>query len=92
MCTTENVIGAVLQLNDDGTATSASLSVIEESINTDLEIALLQAGSEGPRASKAVWRASTTDLLNVVGATLTGVLDLHLNGTVEQIATTVKVS
>lgn len=89
---TENVIGAVLQLNDDGTATAASLSVIEEAINTDLEIALLQAGIEGPRASKAVWRASTTDILNTVGATLTGVLDLHLNGTVEQIATTVKVS
>lgn len=89
---TENVIGQVLQLDDDGRATAASLSVIEESINTDLEVALLQQGTEGPRASKAVWRASTTDVLNVVGATLTGVLDLHLNGTVEQIATTVKVS
>lgn len=89
---TENIIGSVLQLNDDGTATAASLSIIEEAINTDLEIALLQAGTEGPRASKAVWRASTTDVLNVVGATLTGVLDLHLNGTIEQVATTVKVS
>jgi hypothetical protein len=89
---TENAIGAVLQLDSDGHATDQSLSVIEASINTDLEIALLQQGTEGPKASKAVWRASRTDVLNVVGATLTGVLDLHLNGTVEQIATTVKVS
>ncbi|OFX05629.1 MAG: hypothetical protein A3E78_14495 [Alphaproteobacteria bacterium RIFCSPHIGHO2_12_FULL_63_12] len=89
---TENAIGSVLQLDADGHATAASLSVIEAAINTDLEIALLQAGTEGPRASYAVWRASTTDVLNTVGATLTGVLDLRLNGTLEQIATTVKVS
>ncbi len=89
---TENIIGAVLQLNDNGTATTASLSVIESAINTALEIALLQNGPEGPRASKAVWKASSDDVLNVVGATLTGVLDLHLQGTVEHIETTVKVS
>ncbi len=89
---TENVIGAVLQLKDDGRATEASLGIIESKINSALEIALLQNGSEGPRASKAVWRASRTDVLNVPGATLTGVCDLHLNGTVEHIETTVKVS
>jgi hypothetical protein len=89
---TENIIGKVLRLNADGTATSASLTVIEEAINAELRIALLQPGTEGPRASSAVWRASTTDDLSVVGATLTGVLDLRLNGTVEQVATTVKIS
>ena len=89
---TENIIGAVLVLDDSGYATASSLGKIEEAVNTDLEIALLQDKGEGPRASKAVWRASTTDLLNVVGATLTGVLDLHVNGTIEQVATTVKVS
>jgi hypothetical protein len=96
-CTTvqasaEMVVGQVLQLNPDGTATTASLNVIEESINTDLNVALLQPGLEGPRASRAVWRASTTDILSVPGNPLTGVLTLVLNGTVEQIQTTVKVS
>ena len=91
---TENVVGSVLQLNDDGTATSQSLSQIESAVNTDLEIALLQehVSGEGPRASKAVWRASTTDDLSVVNATLTGVLDLHVNGTVVHVDTVVKVS
>ncbi len=91
---TENVVGKVLQLNADGTATSASLGRIEESINTDLEQALMveKVIGEGPRASKVVWRASTTDVLNVVDATLTGVLDLHVNGTVVHVDTVVKVS
>ncbi len=88
---TENAIGMVLELDDDGHATSASLGIIEEAINTDLEIALLQNKGEGARASKAVWRAATDDVLNIPGATLTGVLDLHLNGTLEQISTTVKI-
>lgn len=91
---TENVVGKVLQLKDDGTATTAALSRIEESINTDLEQSLMveKVIGQGPRASKAVWRASTTDVLNVANATLTGVLDLHLNGTVVHVTTVVKVS
>ncbi len=91
---TENVVGKVLQLNDDGTATSAALARIEESINTDLEQSLLveKVIGEGPRASKAVWRASTDDVLNVVDATLTGVLDLRVNGTIVHVETSVKVS
>lgn len=88
---TENAIGSVLELDDSGLATDRSLSVIEEAVNTDLEIALLQDRGEGPRASKAVWKASRTDVLNVPGAQLTGVLQLLLNGTLEQIATTVKI-
>ncbi len=91
---TENVVGKVLQLNDDGTATSASLSRIEESVNTDLEQSLMveKVIGEGPRASKAVWTASRDDVLNVVDATLTGVLDLHVNGTIVHVDTLVKVS
>jgi hypothetical protein len=88
---TENAIGQVLQLNADGTGTDASLGKIEERVNSALQINLLQAKSEGPRASSAVWRASKTDVLSVPGASLTGVLDLRINGTLEQIATTVRI-
>jgi hypothetical protein len=89
---TEDVIGQILVLKDDGTAEESSLVKIEQRVNGALERALLQDKGEGPRASKAVWTASRTDLLNYVGAQLTGVLDLRLNGTVEQVATAVKVS
>lgn len=88
---TENAVGQVLQLNDDGTASPESLKKIEGRINTALENALLQNRREGKRASSAVWRANTTDILNVVSATLTGVLTLNLNGTLEHIETTVKI-
>lgn len=88
---TENAIGEVLELNDDGTATEDALSIIEGRINAQLEIALLQSGPEGPRASNAVWSANRDDVLNVPGATLNGTLALELNGTLEHINTTVKV-
>lgn len=88
---TENAIGQVLVLKDDGTATDASLALIEERVNTSLQIALLQNKGEGQRASKAVWQASKTDVLNVPGAQLNGVLTLLLNGTLEKIVTVVKV-
>ena len=89
---TENQIGQVLQLNSDGTGTKASLSIIEQRVNTQLQINLLQQFSEGPRASSAVWSASKTDILNVPGATLNGTLALNLNGTIEKIATSVNVT
>jgi len=90
---TENVVGETPQLNDDGTATSAALQVIEEAINTDVKQALMRefVPGEGPRASKAVWRASTDDILSGVDATLTGVGDLHVNGTVVHVTTLVAV-
>jgi hypothetical protein len=88
---TENVIGQVLVLNDDGTGSDASLSIIEERVNSALQIALLQARAEGQRASMAKWTASRTDILNTPGATLTGTLDLNLNGTVEQVTTRVRI-
>lgn len=89
---TEDAIGQSLVLNDDGTATEESLVALEEKVNTELEEALLKQRKEGPRASKAVWRASRADDLSTVPATLTGVLDLVENGTLEQIDTSVKVS
>lgn len=91
---TENVVGKTPQLKDDGTATAAALQVIEEAINTDVKQALMRefVPGEGPRASKAVWRASTTDVLSGVDATLTGVGDLHVNGTVVHVSTLVAVS
>ncbi len=90
---TENIIGKTLVLNDDGTATTAALQVIEEAINTDLAEALMRehVPGDGQRASKAVWRASTDDVLSGPDATLTGVLDLQVNGTIVNVDTLVKV-
>lgn len=88
---TENAIGQVLVLNGDGTGTAASLSLIEQRVNTALQNNLLQNFQEGPRASSAVWTASRTDNLSAPGAPLNGVLSLLINGTLEQINTTVHV-
>jgi len=88
---TENAIGQVLELNDNGTATKASLRVLEDRVNSALAIALLQRKSEGPRASAAAWKASTSDVLNVPEAELTGVLDLRLGATLEKIRTRVRI-
>lgn len=88
---TENVIGRVLTLNDDGTATSDALSTVESEVNAALELALLTNRGEGPRASLAVWKASTNDVLNVPNALLTGVCRLNLNGTVHDVDTRVRV-
>jgi hypothetical protein len=84
---TEHAIGQVLVLNSDGTGDVASLQKIEERVNTALQKELLQAKPEGPRASKAVWSASRTDVLNTPGAELTGTLVLLLNGTIERVTT-----
>lgn len=90
--TTENAIGTVLELNVDGTVTEDSAQIIEEMVNTALQINLLQNFAEGPRASLATWSASRTDDLAPPGATWNGSLDLELNGTLEQIDTVVRVS
>lgn len=90
--TTEDEIGRTLQLNDDGTGTEASLSKIEKRVNKQLQVNLLQNFKEGPRASKAVWSASRTDVLSAPDATLNGTLDLVINGTLEQIDTSIVVS
>ncbi len=91
---TENIIGKTPQLNNDGTATGAALQVLEEGVNTDVKQALIRefVPGEGVRASKAVWRASTDDVLSGVDATLTGVGELIVNGTVVHVNTLVAVS
>jgi hypothetical protein len=88
---TENFIGRVLTLNDDGTATSDSLSTLESEVNAALELALLTNRGEGARASLAVWTASKDDVLNVPNALLTGVCRLNLNGTIHDVDTRVRV-
>lgn len=97
---TTREVGQVLQLERaqggqpaSGRATEASLSKLEGRINKALELNLLREyfPGEGPRASGASWKVSRDDVLNVVGAQLTGVLTLELNGTIEQVRTVVKV-
>lgn len=88
---TENAIGQVLVLNDDGTGTDASLSLIEGRVNSALQRNLLQNFKEGQRASKAVWAASRSDNLSGAGARLNGVCALVLNGTLEHIDTSIQV-
>lgn len=87
----EMAIGSTLVLNSDGTATDASRQIIEERVNSKLQIGLLQAGSEGQRASGAVWRLNPNTVLNVTNATWSGVLSLLLNGTLVHIDTVAKV-
>jgi hypothetical protein len=96
---TENAIGTVLVLQPNGTATADSLQRLQERVNSALQLDLLQqscpgapVANEGPRASSAVWTASTTDNLSVPGATLNGILALLLNGILEQINTSVQVT
>lgn len=89
---TENVVGRVLVLNEDGTASSDSLKTLEMQVNAQLELALLvNKQGEGQRASSAVWAAATNDILNTPDATLNGVLTLQLLGTIFQVNTKVRV-
>lgn len=89
---TENAIGRSMVLNPDGTATKDALNTLTSEVNAQLELGLLKNTlGEGQRASKAVWTPSGTDVLNVVDATITGVLELVLNGTIVKVNTTVRV-
>jgi hypothetical protein len=90
---TENVVGrSDFILNDDGTATADSLATVTKDVNEELEARLLTNKlGEGPRASKAVWTPATDDDLTADEATLHGVLELLLNGTVYHTNTVVRV-
>ncbi len=89
---TEATIGRSLVLNDDGTATTDALKSITTEVNGALELALLKnTTGEGQRASKAVWTPADDDVLNVAEATLTGVLELGLNGTIHKVDTKIRV-
>lgn len=88
----ENFIGRTPQVDAAGHAFPDELATLEQEANAALSLALLtnQRG-QGARASFAVWTASRNDVLNVPGATLTGILDLNLRGTIINVDTTVKV-
>ena len=91
---TENAIGQVVfELNADGTATPDSLAAIKGRVDSALAQELLQnKKNEGKRCDSVSWDPSTTDNLKIVPATLTGVLNLELNGTIEQIRTKVRIN
>jgi hypothetical protein len=96
-CTTvqlnvENSVGRTLELNDNGTATTASLLQVQSEVNAALELALLtDTRNEGARASKAVFTPSTDDVFNVAEPVLTGVLDLVLNGIIHSVEVSVRI-
>ncbi len=91
---TTRFIGKTVPLNSDGTMRAASRRKLESLVNSDLAIALMKevVPGEGARASKAVWTMSPSDVLNVVGATITGSADLRVNGTIVNVNTSVRVS
>jgi hypothetical protein len=88
---TENLIGASVPLNEDGTATSDALKSIAARVNRELQRTVLVNIGEGVRASKCVWTPSSDDILSGTEALLTGTLELNLNGTIHSVATTIKV-
>lgn len=91
---TENFIGRTPTLNNDGTLRPNEKIKLEEEVNAALAEALLRehVPGAGPRASKAVWTASPDAKFNVPEATLPGVAELHVNGTIVHVNTLVKVS
>ena len=89
----ENAIGESLILNSDGTATSEALAVIKQRVDSALKRNLLaNLQGEGQRASDAYWTPDASAVLNTPGATLPAVLTLVIRGTIEHIATIVRVS
>lgn len=89
---TENAaIGRFMILNADGTATAADLSAVQQEVNAALELAVLNPGSEGPRASLAVFTPSKTDVYNVPEPVMHGVVTLQLNGTIHSVETTIRI-
>jgi hypothetical protein len=90
---TERVIGRVLVLNPDGTATTDALNTIAGEVNSALASALLvDKQKEGKRASNAKWTPSADDVFNLPESTMTGVMELELNGIVHSVRTEVRVS
>lgn len=88
--TEDAAIGESLILNDDGTATTDSLNLIQAKVNRALD-AFIATRGQGQRASKAVWAPDADTLFNVAEPLLTGVTDLVLNGTVHSVRTAVRV-
>jgi hypothetical protein len=89
---TENIIGSVLQLNSDGTATSDSLKEITTRVNQVVQREVLKNAGEGQRSSFALWTPDASTVLSGAEAELLGVLELELNGVIHSVLTTIKVS
>jgi len=91
---TENFIGKTPRKDAAGHLLAQERTMLEESVNTDLQVALMQekVPGEGPRASFARWTCSADDDLSAAEGTITGVLDLRVNGTIVTVETSVKVS
>lgn len=90
---TEGFLGQTPTLNADGTATATSLAKLKARVDSALQRNLLQdKRNEGPRASACEYNPNPDSVLNVVPATLAGVTELNLLGTLEQVRTDVRVS
>lgn len=92
--TTENAVGRTLVLDKDtGYATPDSLAKLKAEVVTALEGELLEDKlGEGQRASAVDWTPATDDDLRGSNATLNGVLELNLRGTIVHVNTRVNVS
>jgi hypothetical protein len=89
--TEDAAIGVSLVLNDDGTATTDSLTTIQKRVNDALELGVLvNALGEGQRASKAVWTPDPSTVFNVPEPIMVGTVDANLNGTVHSVTTAVR--
>jgi hypothetical protein len=89
--TEDAAIGVSLVLNDDGTATTDSLSTIQKRVNDALELGVLvNAQGEGQRASKAVWTPDPSVVFNVPEPVMLGTCDTNLNGTVHSVNSSVR--
>jgi hypothetical protein len=73
--------------------TRDELQLLKGQVDRALQLGLLQdQRGEGARASNAYWTPNSDDVLNVPGATLTGVATLNLRGTIVNVNTVVKVN
>jgi len=91
---TTRIIGGSAILNTDGTIDPIQAVDIEEAVNGALKRSLLKqhVAGRGPRVSAVRWTASRDDDLRGAGATMTGVCELNLRGTISSVSTSVKVS
>ena len=88
---TEFINGRVLK-KPTGEMQETEARRLEDSIRTELEIAVLQSGREGPRASSVDSVAVARDVVLVPGAAVTWSADVVTLGYLEHIEGTVRVS
>lgn len=87
----ENFIGRTPELDDDHHAVPAELATLKGEANDAIQDVLYKNKGQGKRCSSAIWTPSDTDNLSDPNGSLTGVLELELNGTIHQVNTTVRV-